>query len=473
MSPEDRETRRLSSLDPVDRAELRGMLDDADLAARIMALPVEPSRRTTRSDRRQLLETRLFGWLAPWRPSVGRVAFAVTVGAVAAVAAMAVNLTPGSVDEQQAGPAAGSSAPLVVTTSSLVTATAPQIAGPSSVESTESPGAGSTADPGAGQPPASGQDPAAATPSSSTPGPTATAADTSTSPPSTTADPTSTSTGGPASTTRSSTTTSRPAATSASTAPTASTATPSTTVGQPGPTNGRFDRGRDLLALHYDHVIYRDDGHATVAAREIVHDLGVSPIVVGGAYGASNTQYNTGSEAVMDATWGPDGWLNAHADRAGAVAAAAQRWSTAIADGDEVWVAEGGQSDYTADVVRAVAVILPDIDLSNRIHVVQHSSANEHRTSFRDLAYLQTTVRYRRIDNGNWDNGTADLNQRDADFVEAALSGPFASAWAEAFDYLDPDQNLDFSDTVEVLHIVGIDRSLVADPGDFADYFMS
>jgi hypothetical protein len=140
--------------------------------------------------------------------------------------------------------------------------------------------------------------------------------------------------------------------------------------------------------------------------------------------------------------------------------------------GGDVWVAEGGQSDLTADVVRSVAAAMPSVDLRSRIHVVQHSVLNERRTTVDDLVFLRSTVDYIKIDDGNYGNATAKLRQQDDDFVQAARSGSLSAAWNAAFEYLDPAQTLDFSDTVELLHIVGIGRDTIADPEDFADYFI-
>ncbi len=466
MSFDEHDERWLASLDPVDRDELTELLDQVDLPARIMALPAEPAKGPLLVRLGRSIETNLSGWMHGRRPSYGRAAFAATVSALVIAAAVAVDLIPGSLDEQQAGQAGGEP-PLDATTTSPPTMPTSATTSPEHGAITvEASGSETTEGRISATATEATPNPADPAPSSTTDGPDPGAS-------STTSDTGKTSLAGP-STTRHPTTTTRPPTTVATTpSSVSSSAQPTTTARQPGPTNGRFDRGRDLLALHYDHVIYRDDGHATVAAREIVNDLGIAPVVVGGTYSATNTRYNADSEVVMNTTWGPNGWLNAHANRTGAVAAAAQRWTEAIADGNEVWVAEGGQSDYTADVIMAVAASLPSVDLGNRIHVVQHSVANERRTSPNDLAYLFATIDYIKIDDGNEDNATANLNRFDEDFIEAALDGPFASAWSEAFNYLDPYPNLDFSDTVEVLHIVGVDRDVVADPEDFADTFMS
>lgn len=43
----------------------------------------------------------------------------------------------------------------------------------------------------------------------------------------------------------------------------------------------------------------------------------------------------------------------------------------------DIWIAEAGQSDFTAGLIKAVQLDLPEINISQRIHVVQHSDWNE------------------------------------------------------------------------------------------------
>ena len=74
--------------------------------------------------------------------------------------------------------------------------------------------------------------------------------------------------------------------TTTTTRPTSTTAPP--TTGGPDPrncspnTSGRADLGRDLISLHYDHAPDRDDGHATVAGKEVAIRRGFTPWVIGG-----------------------------------------------------------------------------------------------------------------------------------------------------------------------------------------------
>lgn len=491
MSDGSGDDRWLASLDPIDVAEVKAMLDDDDLPGRIMALPAEPARRSGMARIRQAVDGRRRSWLSVPSPGLGRAAFATTVVAIVGATAALLTLSPNLGNNQEADPAGGDETPLSATTSTVLTASVPED-GPARADAIEP--TDPLTDDATGV--STDQSPSPVESSAATVGqaisePTASSAvasldsATSTAPPSgAVSDRPTTSAGQPgqgsitlptigtSESTGRATTTRRPATTTSSPPPVPSTTAPPTTVARPGQDGGPFDPRRDLVALHFDHANYRDDGQATVAGKEIVEDLGLDVIVLGGTYSPANDNYIPESELVMDTTWGPNGWINAHANRAGAISTSAQRWMAVLERGGDVWVAEGGQSDLTADVVRSVATAMPSVDLGSRIHVVQHSVVNERRTTVDDLAFLRSTVDYIKIDDGNYDNATAKLRQQDDDFVQTARSGSLSAAWNAAFDYLDPAQTLDFSDTVELLHIVGIDRDTIADPEDFADYFI-
>lgn len=247
----------------------------------------------------------------------------------------------------------------------------------------------------------------------------------------------------------------------------------STTQASTTPTiEGPFDPRIDLLSVHYDHAPGRDDAQSAVAAREITDRLGIEPHVVSGTYGTNGHGYNTNSEYVMDEAWG-DAWYNAHSDRQGAVLSTADRWLATIDAGGRVWVAEGGQSDFTAGVIRELQQRRPGLDTRQVLHVVQHNDFNEEASTDADLDLVRSATTYTRIADGNIaDNGTADLDMMTPGFADIALGGRYGSAWQAAFDYHHQDGRIDFSDTVEVLHIIGVGTDEVADPLGFADYFL-
>ena len=221
-----------------------------------------------------------------------------------------------------------------------------------------------------------------------------------------------------------------------------------------------FSPERDLLSLHYDHAPDKDDGHSAVADRCILEtEFGCDwikdhVVAVSGAYGKNAPRFNDKSDAVMDATWHDcGGWIDAHADHDQAVKQLVERWRNCLQNGGDVWVKEGGQSDITADVVRVIRAELRDMDTTKRIHVVQHSDWNENQTTDAALDYTKTHTDYIRIKDAN-----AYLNVQGGDraFETAALEHPkFGPAWQAAFEYYSPRERLDFSDTGELMHILG------------------
>ena len=250
---------------------------------------------------------------------------------------------------------------------------------------------------------------------------------------------------------------------------------PSTTNSQSVSTgNTEYNRNTDLIALHFDHAPDRDDGHAAVAGLMVTERLGLNVHVVAGTYGLFNRdRYVPASEALMSTVWGSN-WLNAHSNFAGSVSATVNRWSAVLGAGGTIWVAEGGQADFTAAVVRQIQQLHTEFDTRQRIRVVQHSQWNEDHATPSDLSFVQSNTRYIRIDDGNNPNGTADLrfeSHNNGDFVARARSGRYANEWNAAFNYLSPSDKLDFSDTVELLHILGIGRTQIADVNDFGDFF--
>ncbi len=238
------------------------------------------------------------------------------------------------------------------------------------------------------------------------------------------------------------------------------------------PAHAMFVQDRDLISLHYDHAPDRDDGHATVSALAVIRAHGIQPHVVSGAYGAGNrTQYQPQAELVMRAAWG-SGWVNAHSSYQSSVNTTASRWLSTLLNGGDIWIAEGGQADFTSDVIRSIKSTNPGINTNNRIHVVQHSTWNELMSDQGDLNYTRANTDYIKIDDGNGANRTADLNQQSSSFVNMARNSQDGDAWNVAFQYLNPNNKLDFSDTVELLHILGVGTNTVATVNQFGAVYL-
>jgi len=222
-----------------------------------------------------------------------------------------------------------------------------------------------------------------------------------------------------------------------------------------------FNPQKDLLSLHYDQAPDKDDGHSAAADRTILESLygrdwiKKHVVAVSGTYGKNAKTFNSKSDAVMDATWNDcGGWISCHNNREQGVADLIKRWNAVLEAGGDVWVKEGGQSDVTAEVVRKIKAESPNLNTTVRIHVVQHSDWNEKQTTNAALAYTKKQTQYIRIRDAN---SYLDVSGGNASFEKAALAHPvFGSAWKAAFAYYNPKDRLDFSDTGELMHLLGL-----------------
>lgn len=290
-----------------------------------------------------------------------------------------------------------------------------------------------------------------------------------------------------------------------------------------GSTYFKKNRG-DLISLHYDHMADPDDGHATVAARTVTRHWGITPHVVSGTHSfpvnrlnASPKPFQQAAMKVMRAAWG-NNWLNAHngnneAPNAVAVEKTAKKWFHTLQKGGHVWVAEGGPSDFTAHVLKYMKNRLDyQFKQPRRIHVIQHGAKpcsnpknfrlNEKWTVPSNLGYVQNNTDYQIIGNGNCSQKndvflpTANFRSTDKTFNKtfktAAAKSINAAAWSSAFKYWDPVNSgnnealkitdgdtitypwaaLDFSDTVELMRILGIGINKVNDCKDFLNVFI-
>ena len=97
---------------------------------------------------------------------------------------------------------------------------------------------------------------------------------------------------------------------------------------------------------------------------------------------------------------------------------------------------------------------MPEIDTTKRIHTVQHSTWNEDQAAEAALAYTKSNTDYIKIRDAN-----AYLNVRGGNeaFEKAATENPqYGDIWKAAFAYYNPNERIDFSDTGELMHILGL-----------------
>jgi len=285
-----------------------------------------------------------------------------------------------------------------------------------------------------------------------------------------------------------------------------------------------FDPAKDLIALHYDCAPDPDDFQSLAADRTLLEanfgtqwlDAHVLPVV--GTFGL-NTAYKWRScDRVAQVVWGsasgflrasePAGVLPAdgsvwswHWDNstpvstgggwrraAGAVEHAEAQWAATISTGGQVYVKEGGQSDFTSEVVTRLEVRWAGA--GRCVHVVQHSPWNEQQNSPGVSEHILAATDYlypargceaqvRGCARGVVTDGNGPLashvGPHNAAFVHAVLGSWMACGWQAAFDesarhehyggcwhgptpdpQWQPQNCVDFSDTHELSYILGL-----------------
>ncbi|MDN4501608.1 hypothetical protein QX776_04315 [Alteromonadaceae bacterium BrNp21-10] len=235
---------------------------------------------------------------------------------------------------------------------------------------------------------------------------------------------------------------------------------------------GKFDTSKDLLLSQFDSKTDVDDIHTIAAVATMLRDpqfANVNYHGVAGAYGIQEGLYVPAPE-LFALAFG-DNWSNAHTQRDKALAKVISLVQSTLEKGGDIWIAEAGQSDFSADMLKAIQLSHTDIDTKQRIHIVQHSDWNENSTSPDDLSYVQQHSDYHKIADGNaTGNGTPGFRNEDASDWTTALThynaGPLwkmAKQIGEKYNGKDGRYNntavesggLDFSDAAEMCWIFG------------------
>lgn len=249
--------------------------------------------------------------------------------------------------------------------------------------------------------------------------------------------------------------------------------TPSTLI-------GKFDISKDLLLLHFDSKTDVDDIHSIAGAYTMLTSSKLSAVnyhAVAGAYGIQEGLYVPANELFVDAF--RNNWSDAHNDYDKAISEVAALATQTLTKGGSIWIAEAGQSDFSADLVRKVLQEIPNLNSNSRIHIIQHSNWNEEVTTPEDLEYVNTTTDYQKIPDGNrYNNGTPGLRSEEVVNWQQYITKPAKVAiWEQAiavaneYNAKDGRYNneaiasggLDFSDVSEICWIFGYEHLENAD----------
>ncbi len=249
--------------------------------------------------------------------------------------------------------------------------------------------------------------------------------------------------------------------------------------------NSRFNGETDLLLAHYDCKTDVDDIHSAAALRTMMSHpdfQGTNFHVVAGTYGIQEGLYVPANE-LLELAFG-DRWSDAHNDFDQALEEVYAKVNQTLGAGGEIWIAEGGQSDFSAALALKVESMMGSEQLDN-IHVVQHSDWNEEVTTPEDLEFVKTRTQYHRIEDGNAsDNGTPDFRDPATINWQQYISDPvktevwnmaisIANEYNAAEGRYDNEAvgagGLDFSDTAEVCWIFGVED--IKDANEFFERY--
>ena len=234
-----------------------------------------------------------------------------------------------------------------------------------------------------------------------------------------------------------------------------------------------FNQATDLLLLNYDCKTDVDDIQSMAAFACLYTNSKYRSInyhAVVGAYGIQEGLYIPPYSLlplIFDTHW-----TDAHNNFELAVREVFTLIEPVLRNEGSVWIAEAGQSDFTAELVKSVKNQIPTISTSTHIHVVQHSDWNESVTSTKKLDYVKKHTDYIKIADGNGlNNGTPGFKNSNFKGLQERLSNPkLKRIWKETFAVSDKyngkegrynneaiaNGGLDFSDFAEVCWILGI-----------------
>ncbi len=250
----------------------------------------------------------------------------------------------------------------------------------------------------------------------------------------------------------------------------------------------RYDFERDLLLVQYDFKTDIDDLHSAAAFATLLSNSKYTDLsyhAVAGAYGIQEGLY-VPPEELMELAFG-EKWSDAHRDFDQALTEVAAIALKTIDQQGDVWIAEGGQSDFSAALVMTLQRERPELSTVNRIHLVQHAGWNEEVTAPDKLAFVKEHTAYQKIPDGNAvGNGTPGFRSDQIIAVADYISDErLLSIWQLAIDlgnqyngkegrYLNESVQaggLDFSDFAEVCWILGLQD--IKDAEDFFEMMNS
>ena len=236
---------------------------------------------------------------------------------------------------------------------------------------------------------------------------------------------------------------------------------------------GGFNIKEDLLLVQFDCKTDVDDLHTVAAFATLLSDSVFSTIkyhAVAGTYGIQGGLYVPPND-LFQLAFG-DNWTDAHNNVILAVEKVKEIVKMALKNQGNIWIAEAGQSDFSAELIKAIQKDIPEINTTQCIHLVQHSDWNEKSTSPESLKFVKENSDYHKILDGNAvGNGTPGFRDPGYTNWEDKIKNPklneiwqFTINLSNKYNGKEGRYNneaisaggLDFSDLSEVCWILGV-----------------
>jgi hypothetical protein len=249
---------------------------------------------------------------------------------------------------------------------------------------------------------------------------------------------------------------------------------------------GRFDRDQDLFLAHFDVKTDVDDVHSVAGVATMLADPRFSKVryhAVAGTYGIQEGLY-VPAERVFDLAFG-EHWSDAHGDFEKALGEVSSITIDTLSDGGSIWIADAGQSDFSAALIRKIHELIPESTVKDRVHIVQHADWNEEVTTAEDLAFVKESANYQKIPDGNavgngspgfrsktavnWQEYVSDVRLTETWTVAVEIANKYNGADGRYLNEAIEAGGLDFSDVAETTWIFGF--SDLADATDFFEEF--
>jgi len=226
--------------------------------------------------------------------------------------------------------------------------------------------------------------------------------------------------------------------------------------------NAQFNLEKDLLLLQVDCKTDVDDLQTLAAFATLISDPRFSKLnyhIISGTYGIQTGLYSS-PNTLLELAF-TNNWTDADENLNGAIANANDIVKRTLNNQGNIWIAEAGQSDFSAKLIKSVIADIPTINTSKRIHIIQHSKWNEKVTSEKSLAFVKKHTDYQKIPDGNTvGNGTPGFRSSEYSQWKTKIKSPeLMEIWQLSVDLSNKYNGKDGRYNNEAIAAGGVDFS--------------